>query len=150
MFFVWNFKNINWEHVEFDEGKSHFLPFFVVYHNLRETEICPFVRLLLAWIVQRCNISCIGILKRVLFRSSNKSELPWKMKRIWSKDWTKLGSNRCMQIGHDDILLFFSFVGRNIVKDEIHGFKVIGLTTNFNSSLKVCNQKSEKHNINSI
>ena len=36
-FFVRNFKNINWEHVEFDEGKSHFLPFLVVYHSLIET-----------------------------------------------------------------------------------------------------------------
>ena len=96
-------KNINWEHVEFDVGKSHLLPFFVVYHILSETEICPFVRLLLAWTVQRCNIRCTGILKQGLFRSSNKCELPWKMKRIWSKDWTELGSNRCVQIGQDDI-----------------------------------------------
>ena len=28
MFVVWNFKNINWKHVEFDEGKFLFLPFF--------------------------------------------------------------------------------------------------------------------------
>ena len=111
MFFVWNFKNINWGHVEFDEGKSHFLPFFVVYHILSETEICPFVRFLLAWIVQRCNISCVGILKRGLFRSSKKSELPWKMKRIWSKNWTKLGSNTCVQIGHDDISYVFHLWG---------------------------------------
>ena len=40
---VCDFKNINWDHVEFDEGKSHFLPFFVVYHILSETKICPFV-----------------------------------------------------------------------------------------------------------
>ena len=35
MFFVWNFKIINWEHVEFDEGKSHFLLLFVVYLTFR-------------------------------------------------------------------------------------------------------------------
>ena len=80
----------------FDEGKSHFLPFLVVYHILRETETWPFVRLLLVWIVQRCNISYIGILKRGLSRSSNKRELPWKMKRIWSKDWTKLALCRVL------------------------------------------------------
>ena len=39
MFLVRNFKNINWEHVEFDEGKSKFLLFLVVYHILSETEI---------------------------------------------------------------------------------------------------------------
>ena len=53
MFVVWNFKHINWEHVEFDEGKSQILPFLVVYHILSETP---------AWIVQRCNISYIGII----------------------------------------------------------------------------------------
>ena len=42
MFCVWNFKNINWEHVEFDEGKSDFLPLFTVYHILSETEVWPF------------------------------------------------------------------------------------------------------------
>ena len=47
--------------------------------------------------------STIEAFKRGLFRSSGKGELPWKMKRIWSKDWTKLGSNRCVQIAHDDI-----------------------------------------------
>ena len=45
MFVVWSFKSINWEHVEFDEGKSQFLPFLVVYHILSETETWP-VRLL--------------------------------------------------------------------------------------------------------
>ena len=40
MFVVRNFKNnINWENVEFDEGKSQFLAFLVVYHILSETEI---------------------------------------------------------------------------------------------------------------
>ena len=39
MFVVRNFENINLEHVEFDEGKSQFLPFLVVYHILCETEI---------------------------------------------------------------------------------------------------------------
>ena len=39
MFLVRNFKNINWEQVEFDEGKSQFLLFLIVYHNLSETEI---------------------------------------------------------------------------------------------------------------
>ena len=67
------------------------------------------VRLLLAWIVQKCNISCIGILKRGLFLSSNKSELTWKMKRIWWNDWTKLGSTRCVQIGHDYLIPFSAF-----------------------------------------
>ena len=42
MFCVWTFKNINWEHVKFDEGKSYFLPFFVVYHILSETELWTF------------------------------------------------------------------------------------------------------------
>ena len=28
MFVVRNFKNINWEHAEFDEGKSQFFPLF--------------------------------------------------------------------------------------------------------------------------
>ena len=42
MFCVWNFKNIYWEHVEFDEGKSYFLPFFVVYHILSKTELWTF------------------------------------------------------------------------------------------------------------
>ena len=36
MFVVCNFKKINWEQVEFDEGKS-FLPFLVVSHILSET-----------------------------------------------------------------------------------------------------------------
>ena len=39
MFGMRNFKNINWERLEFDEGKSNFLPFSVVYHILGETEI---------------------------------------------------------------------------------------------------------------
>ena len=38
MFVVRNFKNINWEHVEFNEGKSQFSTFLVVYHILSETE----------------------------------------------------------------------------------------------------------------
>ena len=42
MFCVPNFKNINWEHVKFDEEKSYFLPFFVVYHILSETELWIF------------------------------------------------------------------------------------------------------------
>ena len=42
MLCVLNFKNINWKHVEFDEGKFYFLPFFVVYHILSDTEIWPF------------------------------------------------------------------------------------------------------------
>ena len=46
MFDVWNFKNINWEHVELDEGKSQFLPPLVVYNILNEMETWPFVRLL--------------------------------------------------------------------------------------------------------
>ena len=33
------FENINLEHVEFDEEKSQFLSFLVVYHILSETEI---------------------------------------------------------------------------------------------------------------
>ena len=37
MFFVRKSKNINWEHIESDEGKSQFLPFLVVYHILSET-----------------------------------------------------------------------------------------------------------------
>ena len=97
MFVVWNFKNINWEQVEFDEGKSYFLPFLVVYHILSETETWPFLRLL-----PRMNSSemqyKLGI-RRVQInserknwigcyyrpntvnapevRSSNKNELPW-------------------------------------------------------------------------
>ena len=39
MFLVQNFKNINWEHVEFDEGKSQFLLLLVEYHILSKTEI---------------------------------------------------------------------------------------------------------------
>ena len=39
VFCVWNSKNINWEHAEFDEGKSDFLPYFAVYHILSETEV---------------------------------------------------------------------------------------------------------------
>ena len=39
-------KNINRGHVEFDEGKTQFLPFLVVCHILNETETWPFVRLL--------------------------------------------------------------------------------------------------------
>ena len=46
MFLVQNFKNVNWEHVEFDEGMSQFLLFLVVYHILSEMEIWPFLRLL--------------------------------------------------------------------------------------------------------
>ena len=46
MFLVRNFKNINLEHVEFNEGKSQFLLFLVVYHIISETEIWPFLRLL--------------------------------------------------------------------------------------------------------
>ena len=42
MFCVWNFKNIYWEHVEFDEGKSDFSPSFAVYHILSETEVWTF------------------------------------------------------------------------------------------------------------
>ena len=42
MLCVWNFKNKNWEHVEFDEGKSDLLLFFAVYHILSETEVWPF------------------------------------------------------------------------------------------------------------
>ena len=45
MFLVRNFKNINWEHVDFDEGKSQFLLFSIVYRILSETEIWPFLRL---------------------------------------------------------------------------------------------------------
>ena len=49
MFVVRDFKNINWEHVEFDEGKSQSLPLLVVYHIFSETltETWPFLRLLL-------------------------------------------------------------------------------------------------------
>ena len=36
-------------------------------------------------------------------RSSDKSELPRQIKIIWSKDLTKLGSNRCVQISHEDV-----------------------------------------------
>ena len=46
MFVVWNFKNIYWEHVEFDERKSQFLPFLFAYHILSETQAWPFLRLL--------------------------------------------------------------------------------------------------------
>ena len=46
MFLVRKFKNIIWEHVEFDEGKSQFLLFLVVYHILSETEIWSFLWLL--------------------------------------------------------------------------------------------------------
>ena len=42
MFCVWTFKNINWEHMEFDEGKSVFLLFFTVYHILSVREVWPF------------------------------------------------------------------------------------------------------------
>ena len=42
MFCVLNFKNINWEHVEFDEGKSDYLSFFAMHHILNETEVWPF------------------------------------------------------------------------------------------------------------
>ena len=45
MFVVRNFKNINWEHVEFDEGKTQIFLFLVVYHILIETEIWPLLRL---------------------------------------------------------------------------------------------------------
>ena len=37
----------NWEHVEFDEGKSQSLPFLVVYHILSEMGTWPFLQLLL-------------------------------------------------------------------------------------------------------
>ena len=47
MFVVWNFKNIYWEHVYFDKGKSQFLPFLVVYQILSETGTWPYLRLLL-------------------------------------------------------------------------------------------------------
>ena len=47
MFVVWNIKNIKWEHVEFDEGRPSFYPFFVVYHILSYAETWPFLRLLL-------------------------------------------------------------------------------------------------------
>ena len=47
MFVVWNFKNIDLEHVEFDEGKSQFLPFLLcINYILSETETWPFLRLL--------------------------------------------------------------------------------------------------------
>ena len=46
MFFVWNFITINWEKVEFDEGKSYFLPFLVVYDILSEMETWPSLLLL--------------------------------------------------------------------------------------------------------
>ena len=46
MFLCEILKNINWEHVEFDEGKFQFFLFLVVYHILSETEIWPFLRLL--------------------------------------------------------------------------------------------------------
>ena len=41
MFVERNFKNVDWEHVEFDEGKSQFLPLLVmlvVYHILSEIQ----------------------------------------------------------------------------------------------------------------
>ena len=47
MFVVQNFKHISRKHVEFDEGKSQFLPFSVVYNILSETETWPFLRLFL-------------------------------------------------------------------------------------------------------
>ena len=76
MFVLWNFKNINWEHVKFDEGKSQFLPFLVVYHILSETETWPFLSLSYgffpAWIIQRCNVSYIGI-RRVQINSERKN-----------------------------------------------------------------------------
>ena len=37
MFVVRNFKNVNWEYVEFDERKSQLLPFLIMYHILSET-----------------------------------------------------------------------------------------------------------------
>ena len=40
-------KKFYWEHVEFDEVKSQFLTFLVVYHILSKTENWPFLRLLL-------------------------------------------------------------------------------------------------------
>ena len=46
MFLVRKLKNINWEYVEFNEEKSQFLHFLVVYDILSETEIWPFLRLL--------------------------------------------------------------------------------------------------------
>ena len=46
MFVVRNFKNINREHIEFDEGKSQFLPFLVVYHIMSEMETWPFLQFL--------------------------------------------------------------------------------------------------------
>ena len=46
MFVVPNFENINLEHIKFDEGKSHFLPFSVVYHILSVLEIWTFLRIL--------------------------------------------------------------------------------------------------------
>ena len=46
MFLVRTFRNINREHVEFDEGKSQVLLFWVVCHILSETEIWPFLRIL--------------------------------------------------------------------------------------------------------
>ena len=48
-FCVWNFKNINWEHVEFYEGKSDFLPFSAVYHILSETEVWPHREIMPPW-----------------------------------------------------------------------------------------------------
>ena len=37
MFVVRNFRHINWENIEFGEGKSQFLLFLVVYQILSET-----------------------------------------------------------------------------------------------------------------
>ena len=53
MLLVRNFKNINWEHVEFDEGKSQFLLFLVVCHILSEKEDLTFPYGFFPRIVQR-------------------------------------------------------------------------------------------------
>ena len=70
MFLVRNFKNINWEHVEFDEGKSQFSLFLVVYvyHILSETEIWPFLRLL----------------------RRNSSEMQYRDQLNWTKELNRL------------------------------------------------------------
>ena len=65
MFVVRNFEHINWEHVEFDEWKSQYLFFLVVYHILSETEIWPFLRLL----------------------RMNSSEMQYRDQLNWQKNW---------------------------------------------------------------
>ena len=68
MFVVRNFKNFNWEHVEFDEGKSQFLLFLVVYHILSETEIWLLLRLL----------------------RMNSSEMQYRDQLNWTKELNRL------------------------------------------------------------